>query len=172
MPSLLSNLSALLPSAGSSGPVGSAPIPPAALRSFLRSQPAYMANRERAAVLLREGLGYYELWTNLKPVLFVGGLAGMAVSGAAIYRRRKASKEAAVLYGVSFLISAGLAWVARPGAAAATGQTGIVAEIDQKRAELSKTDPNWADETYQQLYQEPGIQPELDANPLVKALVL
>jgi hypothetical protein len=77
-----------------------------------------------------------------------------------------------VLYGVAFLVSAGVAWVSRPGAAAATGQTGVVAELDQKRAELSASDPNWADETYQQLYQEPGIQPELDANPLVKALIL
>jgi hypothetical protein len=123
-------------------------------------------------VLLREGLGYYELWTTLKPALFVGGLAGMAISGAAIYRRRSAAKEAAVLYGVAFLVSAGVAWVSRPGAAAATGQTGVVAELDQKRAELSASDPNWADETYQRLYQEPGIQPELDANPLVKALIL
>jgi hypothetical protein len=171
MPNLLSSLQALLPS-GASPQVGSAPIPPAALRSFLRSQPAYVANRERAAVLLREGLGYYEIWTTIKPALFVGGLAGMAVSGAALYRRRSASKEAMVLYGVSFLLSAGVAWASRPGAAAATGQTGVVAELDQKRAELTAQDPNWADETYQELYQQPGIQPELDANPMVKALVL
>jgi hypothetical protein len=171
MPSL-NSLMALLPSGAVSGPVGSSPIAAPALRSYLRSQPAYMSNRERAAVLIKEGLGYYEIWTTAKPILFVGGLVGMAVSGAALYRRRKSAKEAMVLYAVSFLISAGVAWVSKPGAAAATGQTGVVAELDEKRAELSKEDPGWADAVYQDLYQQPGIQPELDANPLVKAIVL
>ncbi len=170
MPSLLSSLSTLLPSA--SQPVGSAPIPANALRSYLRQQPAYRNNRERAAVLLREGLGYYEIWTTIKPALFISGLVGMAVSGAAFYRRRSASNEAKVLYAASFLLSAGVAWASKPGAAAATGQTGIVAELDQKRAALTASDPNWADETYQELYQLPGIEQELDANPVIKAVVL
>ena len=170
MPSLLNSLSTLLPSG--SGSVGNAPIAAPALRSYLRSQPAYVSNRERAAVLIKEGLGYYEIWTTIKPALFVGGLVGIAVSGAALYRRRKSAKEAMVLYTVSFLVSAGVAWVSKPGAAAATGQTGVVAERDEKRAALTASDPNWADETYQELYQLPGIEQELDANPVIKAVVL
>ena len=44
--------------------------------------------------------------------------------------------------------------------------------IDEKRAALTAEDPNWADETYQELAEMPGIEQDLDANPLLKAVVL
>lgn len=174
MPSL-SSLMALLPSGASGAPTGSSPVSPDLLRSYLRSQPAYKVNRERAAVIIREGLGIYDAWATAKPIIFIGGLVGMALSGAAIYRRRQSAKEAMVLYSGTFLVSALAAWVARPispPANAPPGYGGAIAAIDEKRAALTAEDPNWADETYQELAEMPGIEQDLDANPLLKAVVL
>ena len=174
MPSL-NSLMALLPSGASGAPTGSSPVSPDLLRSYLRAQPAYRTNRERAAVIIREGLGIYDLWATAKPIMFVGGLVGMAVSGAAIYRRRSSAKEAMVLYSVTFLVSALSAWVARPVSAPANappGYGGAIAAIDEKRAELTADDPNWADETFNELAAMPGVEQDLDANPLLKAVIL
>lgn len=173
--SSLNSLMALLPSGASGAPTGNSPVSPDLLRTYLHAQPAYRTNRERAAVIIREGLGLYDMWASAKPILFVGGLAGMAVSGAAIYRRRGSAKEAAVLYSATFLISAAVAWITRPVSTpvnAPPGYGGAIAAIDEKRAELTADDPNWADKTYQELAAMPGIEQDLDANPLLKAVIL
>jgi len=167
-------LNRLLPSV--SAPVGGSPVPPQLLRSYLRQQPAYNNNRERAAVVIGQGLAIYDTWVSLKPALFIAGLVGMAVSGTALYKRRSKGSEAWALYGASFLASAATAWATRPGPSAPAGadshQFDVVAAIDAKRASMHAQNPNFADDVFERVYEMPGVHQELDANPLVKAAIL
>lgn len=170
-------LQRLLPSV--SGPIGSLPIPPDMLRNFLRAQPAYNEQRERAAVVLDQGFAAYDAWQGIKPTLFVGGLIGMAASAYAMHKRKGRGHETWVLYGATFLASAAAAWVARPGTSptAPPGVDGadgfnVVSAIDARRAKLKAQNPAFADQVFNRLAALPGVQGPLDANPIVKAAIV
>jgi hypothetical protein len=163
------------------GQVGSAPVSPDLLRGFLRQQPAYIDNRERAAVVLDQGFQVYDAWTKAKPAIFIGGLIGMALSGVALYKRRRTGPEAWAMYAASFAASAAATWVARPGTSTPPppgtlpgemGAFAVVDAIDKKRAELKRSNPYFADQIFMRLADTPGVREQLNANPLVKAAVV
>ncbi len=187
MPNLLSQAAKLLPSAVTqtvskvAGQIGSAPVSPDLLRGFLRQQPAYMDNRERAAVVLDQGFQVYDAWVKAKPAVFIGGLVGMAVSGAALYKRRKTGPESWAVYLTTFALSAAAAYTARPGttnppppgtAASEMSAYAVVDAIDKKRAQMRAVNPYFADQVFMRLAETPGVREQLNANPLVKAAVV
>lgn len=184
---LLSQAAKLLPSSVTEGvskavgQIGSAPVSPDLLRGFLRQQPAYMDNRERAAVVLDQGFQVYDAWVRAKPAVFIGGLIGMAVSGAALYKRRKSGPESWAVYLTTFALSAAATYVARPGTVEPPppgtspdemGAYAVLSAIDKKRAQLKAVNPRFADQVFMRLAQTPGVREQLNANPLVKAAVV
>lgn len=163
------------------GEIGSAPVSPQLLRGFLRQQPAYNDNRERAAVVLDQGFQVYDAWVKAKPAIFIGGLIGMALSGTALYKRRKTGPEAWAVYLTTFVVSATGAWVARPGSSpppppgtlpSEMGDYGVLTAIDKKRTELKASNPYFADQVFNRLANVPGVREQLNASPLVKAAVV
>ncbi len=184
---LLSQVASFIPAAVTqaavkvAGQVGSSPVSPELLRGFLRQQPAYNDNRERAAVVLDQGFQVYDAWVKAKPAIFIGGLVGMALSGAALAKRRGSGPEAWAVYLATFTLSAAGAWVARPGGTPPAppgtmpgemSDYGVVAAIDKKRVQLKQTNPYFADEVFNRLANAPGVREQLNANPLVKAAVV
>jgi hypothetical protein len=189
MASILSNL---LNKAANSGAVksaissarsatgGSIPIPPDVLRSYLRSQPAYNDNRERAAVVLGQGFGIYDGYVKAKPFLFAGSLASAAFSGFALYKRHKKGAEAITLHSANLVASLIVAYLTRPGttppapAGTSSGDVAgynVIAGLDKKRAALKAKDPQFADKVFARLAQMPGVREQLAASPLVAAAI-
>ncbi len=171
----------LLSSLVSQASSGSIPIPPDALRTYLRSQPAYNDNRERAAVVLDQGFRAYDAYVKAKPYLFVGSLISGAFSGYALYKRRKKGTEAVVLHSANLVISMAVAFITRPGttptpppgtSAQDAAGFNVVATLDAKRKELKKTNPLFADQVFNRLAQMPGIREQLANAPLVRAAVV
>ncbi len=160
---------------------GSLPIPPSALRAFLRSQPAYVDNRERAAVVLDQGFKAYDGYVRAKPYLFFGSLISGAFSGYALYKRRKRGTEAVVLHSANLIASIVVAFVTRPGTTPPAppgtppqdvASAGVIAALDKKRAALKAQDPQFADHVFNRLAAMPGVREQLSASPLVAAAVV
>lgn len=131
---------------------------------------------ERGAVFLKLGLDGYERWQAAKPVLFWGGLAGAALSAAALYKRRRTA-EAYPLYLTTLAVSLAAAWVARPRAAAPAptpGQPpagpGLLGWIDAKRAQFAAQDPRWVATTLDRARKNPDLAPVIQATPILKLL--
>lgn len=157
------------------------PIAPNTLRTFLRAQPAYSDNRERAAVVLGQGFGVYDTLVANKTLIFLAAAANAVFSAYMLKKRRRSGGEAVALWSISLAASAGVAWVARPGTTDAPppGMTGaqatdfgIVSMIDHKREALRQKNPGFADDVFRRLTSMPGIREPLDANPLVKAAIV
>jgi hypothetical protein len=167
-------LSSLLPSSASF------PIPPKTLQLYLRSQPAYADNRERAAVVLDQGFKAYDGYMRAKPFIFAGALANAAFSGWMLKQRRKHGAETVTLWSTSLVVSLVAAFITRPGLSGAppgssmqqAADYGVVAAIDRRRTALRQRDPMFADKVFTRLTQLPGIKEPLDANPLVKAAIV
>ncbi len=157
------------------------PIAPNTLRTFLRAQPAYSDNRERAAVVLDQGFKAYDTYVEYKTPLFFASVLNFAFSLYMLKRRRSHGPEAAALWSISAVASAGVAWFTRPGTTAAPPANlpkdqmtdfGIVATIDKKREALRLKNPGFADDVFRRLTSLPGIKEPLDANPLVKSAIV
>ncbi len=105
--------------------------------------------RRRAAVLVHDGYVAGDTWVKAKPAVFIGGLAGMALSLGAMYLRRGKGVESLAMYAGTFAASAGLAWVARPGANGAVSPGAspnldkMTAWLDARAAKLDKSEPGW-----------------------------
>jgi hypothetical protein len=134
------------------------------------------ANRERLAVVVKQGLDAYETYQAAKPFLLWGGLLGAAISGFALAKRRH-TPEAYPLYIGTFVASLAAVWAGFPSSTAPTppGQpkvagTGLVAALDAKRAAYAAADPRWADRTFSRLAAMPDVAAQLDKAPMVKAL--
>jgi len=157
-------------------------ISPSTLRSFLRSQPAYSDNRERAAVVLDQGFKAWDAYVKAKPYLFAGSLVGLVGSVWMLKRRRKTAGEAVALWTTSALACAAVAFITRPttgavappvGASAKDkADIGVIAAIDRKRDAMRREDRNFADKVFQRLVDMPGVREQLNAQPLVKAAVI
>ncbi len=156
-------------------------VSPATLRTTLRSNTAYLVNRDRAAAVVHDGLAYYEKYEKARPYIFWGSLIGFAASSFALYKRRKKGAEAWVVYGTSAAACATAAWFTRPrgeeaaavpGAPAVPG-AGVIGYLDRRVAALSQEDRNFADTAFTKLVNFPGIKPQWDnADPLIKAAIL
>ncbi len=166
---------------GTSSTPSSLPIPPAMIKQLLSGQPAYTVNRERAAAVLDSGFKTADTYNKFKPALFVGGLAGMGVSAFALVKRRGRGSETVTLWTMAFIASAATAWITRPilnatkappgSSAAAQDSFGLLAIIDKRRAQLKAQDPNFADKVFARFDQLPVIAAQLDASPLLKAVL-
>ncbi len=149
------------------------------VKNMLRSQPAYVDNRERAAVILDTGFRASDTYAKAKPFLFAAALVGMAVSGTALVKRRSRGAETITLWSASFLASAATAWVTRPAFGAAKPPANateaqksnfrLLQMIDQRRAVLKAQDPNFADKVFARFEAIPSIKASLDTSPLLKA---
>lgn len=166
---------------GGTGSVGSIPIAPDTLRMFLRAQPAYSDNRERAAVVLDQGFKVYDTVAEYQMPIFLGAALNLVFSLYMLKKRRNHGPEAVALWSASAVASAGLAWISRPGVMGTPpagtpkdqiGDYGIVSMVDKKRAALKQRNPAFADDVFRRLSGLPGIREPLDANPLVKAAIV
>jgi len=105
--------------------------------------------RRRADVAVHDGYAVADAWVKAKPAVFVAGLAGMALSLGALYLRRGKGVESIAMYAGTFAASAGVAWVARPGAngavspGASPNTDKVLAWLDARAAKLDKTEPGW-----------------------------
>jgi hypothetical protein len=156
-------------------------VPADALKKQLSQIPAYRSNRERAAVVLGQGLDAYEAYTRLRPWVFGASVAGAITCAYMLWWRRRHGVEAKVLYGGGFAVCAVAAWLTRPPAAApaaAAASTpedragaGVVAAIDARRAENAKKDPQWADKVMARVAALPGVREEVAAAPVLRAVL-
>jgi hypothetical protein len=156
-------------------------IPPAALKSQLSRIPAYRSNRERAAVIFRQGLAAYDTYVKTRPWIFAASLVGAGVCSWGLWKRKGA--EAKGLYGVGLVTCLATAWLTRPPAPAPAAPAkpgvpakpapagGIVAAIDAKRAEYTAKDPRWADKVMAGVAALPGVREEVAAAPVLKAIL-
>lgn len=161
--------------------IGSIPIAPETLRMYLRAQPVYNDNRERAAVVLGQGFDAYDTYVAWKTPIFILALANAAFSGWMLWKRKAHGSEAVALWSANFVASAGVAYVTRPATIAKppagltsqeTSDFNVVATIDAKRAKMRSDDPGFADKVFSRLAAMPGIREPLAANPLVRAAIV
>ncbi len=148
------------------------------VKTALQSQPAYVTNRERAAVILDTGFRASDGYTKAKPFIFVASLITAAMSSAALYKRHKRGSETIVLWSATFLASVATAWVTRPtiGSKAPANASlqqkqnlALIDMIDRRRATLRAQDPQFADKAFARFEAIPSIKAGLDSSPLLKA---
>ena len=126
--------------------------------------------------MIKQGLDAYEAYRAAQPILLWGGLIGAVASGFALYKRRK-TPEAYPLYigTLSASIVAFLVGLPGSGAKAPDGTKtpggGIVAALDARRAAFSAKDPKWADKTFARLAAQPDVAAQLNAAPMIKAML-
>lgn len=116
---------------------------PSLIRSVVPATP-----RRRAAVTVHDGYAAADMWVKARPKIFIGSLLGAVLSAGALYARRKKSPETIAVYAASFVASAGLAWVSRPGqggtvAPGASTTDQVMAWLDARAARLDKSEPGW-----------------------------
>lgn len=176
MPSLLNKAVANVSNRISN--MSSIPIPADVLKNYLNKQPAYVDNRERAAVVLDQGFKTYDAYIRAKPFLFFGSLITAGVSGFALYKRHKRGAEAVTLHTGTLIASLVVAFITRPGTTpkAPPGTTDtagwdVVATLDKKRIAARAKDPQFADHVFARLAAMPGVKEQLAQAPLVKAAI-
>lgn len=165
-------------------------VSPDDIRATLRSTPAYEINRDRAAVVVHDGLAAYDTYVQLQPYLFWGSLLGLAASAWAFEKkgRRPDNREAMLMYGGAFALCAATAWFTRPRGApviadnaprtapeeAAPEQEGaLIGWLDNRAQELKAEDPAFADRALQRLVNMPGVRTQFQKmNPLLQAAVV
>jgi hypothetical protein len=150
------------------------------VKDQLSQIPAYRTNRERAAVVLKQGLDAYEIYVRARPWAFAASLVSAAVCGAALWHRRRAGREAQTLYTVGLIGSLAVAWFTRPPPETAAVKAakpeekagaGIIAMIDAKRAAFTEKDPTWADQTMARVAGLPGVREQIDEAPVLRAVL-
>jgi hypothetical protein len=153
-------------------------ISPSTLRSLLRTQPVYIQNRDRVAVVAEKGLDAYEAYERNRPWIFAASLAVAGVSGWMLWKRRKQGPEAWAAWSGLAAAAAGAAWVTRPDAlrpavpaAAAPGGPSLVQRLDAVVAERRRQDLQFADKVMARVAALPGVREGLDAAPIVKAIL-
>lgn len=148
------------------------------MRAALNSTPAYKDNRERVAVVIRQGLAAYDAYAKAQPWIFGGSLVGAAVCTAGLWKRTGA--EARTLYGSGLAACLVIAWFTRPGQLPAAppgtkpeeaASAGVVAYIDRKRADYRREDPAWADRTMARVADLPGVREQVAAAPILRAVL-
>jgi hypothetical protein len=143
------------------GAVGGAAMTTAA--TALASSPTYLKNRARVAALTQLGYKGVDFYDDYQPVLFITGLVGTVVGGAALAKRRK-NPEAVALYTITTVASALLAWIARPAAlrpapaevpAGASTNPAVLGStlgwLDRRADHLTQNDPGWESRTLARL---------------------
>jgi hypothetical protein len=116
---------------------------PSLIRSVVPSTP-----RRRAAVTVHDGYAAADMWVKARPTIFWSSVAGAVLSAGALYVRRKKGPETIAVYAASFAVSAGLAWVSRPGqggtvAPGASTSDQVMSWLDARAARLDKSEPGW-----------------------------
>lgn len=155
-------------------------ISPSTVRTVLRASPAYDTNRDRAAVVIHDGLAFMDAYVAAKPFIFAGSLIGLAASLYALWKRKHKGGEAIGVYVFGAAACAGAAYVTAPWPAqppADPNQTdttgGVVSFLDTRAATLRADDPNFADEAFGRLVQLPGIAAGWNsADPAIQAAIL
>lgn len=157
-------------------------IPPGTVRTLVRSNEYYSTNRDRAGAMLHDGFAMWDTYVEIRPGLFILSLLGMAGSAWVGYNRRHTGWESKALYTSSFIASAIVAWITRPGAlggAASASEAeqaaggGMVGYLDDRVSELKMQDPFFADKAFERLVQSPGIKPTWDrTDPAIQAFVV
>jgi hypothetical protein len=144
-------------------------------QQLLQGDPAVQVNKERAAVVLDTGFRIYDTYNSARPWIFAGGLAGTALSGFMLYKRRSKSPETVAWWMASLVVSASVAWFTRPQAPAATpagtsnATATLLGMIDARRAQLKAEDPNFPGDVYARFEALPVVQANL--SPAVKAFL-
>jgi hypothetical protein len=155
-------------------------VPPDSVRNMLRSSPAYVQNRDRAAAMLAEGFDYADAYERWRPWINGGSIAGMALSAFMLWKRRKKGAEAWAVWGTSFAANATVFWFtmsplgSTPGEPKpASSDSGMIGWVDKKVAERKAEDPNFADAVFIRAINLPAIQPSwAEAPPLVQAVII
>lgn len=130
--------------------------------------PVVAQSRLRLAAATHLGYEQLDRYAAWRPTIFALACVGALVSTAAAVRRRKVP-EAVVLYSLTGLGSAGLAWVTRPVAAppAATQLPPVEAKqasttaqvlgyLDRRGADLTRRQPGWESRTLARLLRDVG----------------
>jgi hypothetical protein len=136
------------------------------------SNPVVIDKRAQLAALAETYYEALDTYTAAKPWLFAAGLLGALLSAAAVTKRRKVG-EACVLYSLTGVASAGLAWVARPDAlrSAPTAATAGPSWPAARAAALSAAHPGWEAATWGRLATDFGTGTMLAQNPAVQVLL-
>lgn len=142
--------------------------------------PEVRINRARAASAAQLGYSAVDQFNDSKPVLFIVGLVGAAASGYGLYKRRKVP-EACVLYALTGILSAGLAYVSKPAAVTSAAPTPAAADpqapsavrrmlawLDARADRLSQEQPGWESRTLGRLWGDVGLG---TMNPAVQVLL-
>lgn len=145
-------------------------------------------NRERAAVLARQGFAAYDAWSAIRPALAIGGAIGVAASVTMLIKRRK-TPEAVALYALTLALSAGALVASKPldllgfggkpsptkpsagGAVAAAPSGSFLDWLDKKRASYTAEDPQWADRTMNRVKALPAVQDVIKQQPLIASVL-
>lgn len=157
---------------------------PAPLRNLQSSAPIDLirVNRERAAVLAKQGFAAYDTWKAMRPALAIGGAIGIVGSAVMLFKRRK-TPEAVALYTLTLALSAGALYVSRPldlmgfttpeptppNDPAASNS--FVQWLDQKRSDYAADDPRWVDRTMSRVRSLPAVQSAIQQQPLIAAVL-
>ncbi len=131
---------------------------------------AVTTNRARIAAMVNLGYSAADTYQTMKPGLFIAGVVGTLVSGAALAKRRK-NPEAVALYTLTAVISAATAWFARPdmlkssaalapppdsNPAAPGPVKSSLGWADHRVAKLSASQPGWEGATLTRLFNDFG----------------
>lgn len=129
--------------------------------------PVVAQNRDRIGAVLTDGYWMRDTIVANKAPLFVVGLIGAGLSGYAMYKRR--TGEGYVLYAITGLLSAGLAWAARPWiksppagapptpAAAGQSTSALVSYLDRRVNALRGRDPQFAGRSLSRLLHDTSL---------------
>lgn len=96
-------------------------IRPQHLCQFLKYEDRWQKQRDRAGAVLAEGFDYWDKFQSVRPLIFMASAVGAVFGGYMWWKRgisRKSkvrSVEVNVLYPVSTLTFAAIAWITRPG---------------------------------------------------------
>jgi len=114
--------------------------------------------RHRAAVVAHDAFGALDTYQRVRAPLFAVACLGVVGSLGMLYTRRRKGAEAWGVWLAAAGLSAGVAWLTRPGAGsgAGNGQAGAVpagapvamkanAWLDARAARLDQTQPGWED---------------------------
>jgi hypothetical protein len=134
------------------------------------NSPAVQVNKDRLGVVVHDGYAVKDTIVANKYPMFVAGCIGMAFSGYAAWKRK--SHEARILYAITGLMSAGLAYAARPWVKPAppgstSTSSAAIGYLDRRARALRRQDPQFAERSLSRLLKDSS----LDKIPTLQALV-
>ena len=132
-------------------------------------QPIVQEKRAQAAAVVDAYYQAKDTYTTVKPWLFIAGVVGAAASAAAVTKRRKVG-EAWALYTTTGVLSAALAWFARPAALRSAPAPALAGPswAATRAARLTATRPGWEAAAWDRLAHDFGTG---TLNPVMQVVI-